>query len=81
MVPQVFAVMLKSPGSAPVSMGVCSVAGLPPVFEIVMFCAGAVWLTSVAAKVRVSGVSTMEAGAVPLPVSSTTAWPPPAMSA
>jgi hypothetical protein len=43
---QVLLLMAKSP----VRMGVCSVAGLPPVLATVMIWAAVVWLTAVAGK-------------------------------
>ena len=73
---QVLAVMLKSP----VSTGVCSVATVPPVLATVIVCAAVVWFMVVGAKVSEGGVSTMLAGAVPVPLRLTVAWPPPMLA-
>ena len=70
--PQVLLLMAKSP----LMTGACNVAAVPPVFAMVMVCGGVVWLTSVAAKVSDGGVKVIAAGAVPMPVSETVAWPP-----
>ena len=70
--PHVFAEIAKSP----VDTGVCSVAALPPVFEIVMFCAAVVWFTTVAANVNDTGVNTMFPAAVAVPLNATVACPP-----
>src|SRR5665213_1431609 len=71
-VPQVFAVSWKSP----VSTGADSAVGVPPVFDTVIVCAAEVWPTMVAANVSEGGVSTIAAGAVPVPVSVAVACPP-----
>ncbi len=73
--PQVLAKIAKSP-ALPLRTGRESVATVPPVLEMVMFCDAAVWLTMVAGKVSESGVSTMAAAGVPVPLSATVAWPP-----
>src|SRR6202789_295056 len=62
--PQVLVVSLKSP----VMEGVCRATVLAPVFEIVMFCNALVALITVDGKVRTTGVRTMAAAALALPV-------------
>jgi hypothetical protein len=56
--------------------GVCRVAAVPPVFEMVMFCAALVAPTLVDGKLNVSGVNTIVAAAMPVPVRVAVAWPP-----
>ena len=73
LVPQVFAVILKS---VPVTEGVWSARVVPPVFEIVMFCVGLVALIVVEGKARAMGFRTMAAAAPPVPKSVAVAWPP-----
>ncbi len=69
-VPQVFAVIAKSPLAA----AGCSVAATPPVFEIVMFPAGLLDEPSVTVpKFMLLGSSTIAAGASPVPASATVA--------
>src|SRR5665213_2130117 len=72
-VPQVLAEILKS---APATVGVCTVVAVPPVLEMVMFCAELVALTRVVSKVRVMGSRMTAAGGVPVPVSEAVACPP-----
>ena len=69
---QVLAAIVKSP----VIVGGLSVAGLAPVLATVMICGAALWLTSVAGKLSVSGVSTTAAAAVAAPLRVTVACPP-----
>ncbi len=71
-VPQVFAVILKSPETT----GVCIPAVALPVFEMVMFCTALVAPTLVTGKVAVVGVRTMAAAGVPVPDSMAVACPP-----
>jgi hypothetical protein len=68
--PHVFAAILKS---APMTDGVWSPRVVPPVFEIVMFCAELEALIVVAGKVRVMGVRTIAAAALPVPESAAVA--------
>ena len=70
--PHVFAMMAKPV----VTVGVPSVAGTPPVFEIVIFCAMLIAPTFVDAKLSVIGSRTIEAAVVPVPVSTAVACPP-----
>ena len=70
--PQVLAVILK----LPLTDGVWSDAGVPPVFEMVMFCTALVALIGVDGKARVMGFRMMAAGGVPVPMSVAVAWPP-----
>jgi hypothetical protein len=68
--PQVLAEIAKSP----VILGVCSVAGTPPVFEMVMFWAGLLDDPSVTVpKLMLVGSRTIAAGASPVPASITVA--------
>src|ERR1700730_19237887 len=71
--PQVFAVILKS---TPITDGVCSPIGVPPVFEIVMFCTGLVAPIVVAGKGRRMGLRTIGAAVLPVPESAAVACPP-----
>ncbi len=70
--PHVFAVIAKSP----VTIGVPSVAGNPPVFDTVMFCAALSVPTVVAPYVTEIGINTIAAAAVPVPLNPAVACPP-----
>jgi hypothetical protein len=68
----VFAVISKSP----VTTGVCRVAVIPPVFEIVIFFAALTDPTSVPEYVIVIGFRTIAAADAPVPVNVAVACPP-----
>ena len=69
LLPQVFCAIVKSP----LIVSEVSVARVPPRFETVMFCTALVIPRFVAGKISDTGVSTIAAAAVPLPVSATVA--------
>jgi hypothetical protein len=70
LVPQVFAVILKS---VPETDGVCNATELPLVFEIVMFCTALVALIVVEGNARETGSRTMAAAGLPMPESDAVA--------
>jgi hypothetical protein len=65
--PQVFAVIAKSPET----IGAPSVAGTPPMFEIAIFCPALDEPTTTLPKLALDGVSTICAGASPVPLRGT----------
>src|SRR5580698_1917863 len=68
----VFAEIVKSP----VTDGICSVAMMTPVFEIVMFCAGLAAPTLMAGNVTETGFNMMAPGIAPMPLNCAVVWPP-----
>jgi hypothetical protein len=61
---------------SPVTTGLPSVAGNPPVFDTVMNCAALSIPTVVAAYVTEVGINTIAAAVVPVPLNVAGAWPP-----